>query len=391
VSHKLVSHNADLSRLAEKGYAISFSNGHLIVRDIPYLDVFGNLKVGAFVTTLQHIDSLRVQQTDHQVYFAGGVPHEIDGTPIRNLGGGPTTLHLDPEAADVVVERSFSNKPLPEGRFPDFFEKIESYTAIVSGPAMARYQTSPLTYRAQLGDFNTGVFSFQDTMTSRSRIGELSARLEPDVVAIIGLGGSGAYVLDHMVKTPVREIRAFDFDFFHVHNAFRSPGRLQPDELGRLKVDVYRDRYASFRSALSFYAKAIDSTSAPDLAGVTFAFVCVDKGPAREEIFKLLMALGIPFIDTGMGLDKVSGAIGGLIRTTLYPVDDAANAIGKGYAPFADGPDHEYRNNIQISDLNASAASLAVIRYKQFRGFYASEVSSPNLLLEIEDLSTVAS
>ena len=46
-------------------------------------------------------------------------------------------------------------------------------------------------------------------------------------MAVIGLGGTGAYVLDFFVKTPVREIRAFDLDAFHVHNAFRSPGRLK--------------------------------------------------------------------------------------------------------------------------------------------------------------------
>lgn len=57
-------------------------------------------------------------------------------------------------------------------------------------------------------------------------------------MAVIGTGGTGGYVLDFLVKTPVREIRAFDFDLFHVHNAFRSPGRLEESELGKPKVDV---------------------------------------------------------------------------------------------------------------------------------------------------------
>jgi hypothetical protein len=30
---------------------------------------------------------------------------------------------------------------------------------------------------------------------------------------------------------------------------------------------------------------------------VTFAFVCVDKGSARAEIFDLLIRMGIPFIE----------------------------------------------------------------------------------------------
>jgi hypothetical protein len=38
------------------------------------------------------------------------------------------------------------------------------------------------------------------------------------------------------------------------------------------------------------------------LEGVTFAFVCVDRGSARAGIFDLLISRGIPFIDVGMGL-----------------------------------------------------------------------------------------
>jgi hypothetical protein len=39
------------------------------------------------------------------------------------------------------------------------------------------------------------VFKFQDTLTSRAEIGDLSALFKDDVVALIGLGGTGAYVL----------------------------------------------------------------------------------------------------------------------------------------------------------------------------------------------------
>ena len=49
----------------------------------------------------------------------------------------------------------------------------------------------------------------------------------------------GGYLLDFLVRMPVREIRGFDFDFFHVHNAFRSPGRLAENDLGKPKAEVY--------------------------------------------------------------------------------------------------------------------------------------------------------
>ncbi len=135
-------------------------------------------------------------------------------------------------------------------------------------------------------------------------------------MAVIRLGGTGAYVLDFLVKTPVREIRAFDFDLFHVHNAFRSPGMLDEGELGKPKAVVYGGRYDNFRHGLRVERKFLDSSSSADLDGATFAFVCVDKGSSRSEIFDLLISKGIPFIDVGMGLDWKRGPVNGMIRAT---------------------------------------------------------------------------
>ena len=43
----LVSHNQDLRKLVEKGYAVSIDSSNLVVRDIPYLDSAGTLQWGA--------------------------------------------------------------------------------------------------------------------------------------------------------------------------------------------------------------------------------------------------------------------------------------------------------------------------------------------------------
>ena len=143
----LVNHNNDLRRLVDRGYAVAFDSNHLVVRDIPYLDSGRQLQLGSIVAKLAFIDLEHVTQTDHQVFFAGSVPHGLDGVPIPNLGGGPTQLALSEGSKDVVVERSFSNKPKSTGKFSDFFEKIESYVAIISGPAMELYGANPYTFR----------------------------------------------------------------------------------------------------------------------------------------------------------------------------------------------------------------------------------------------------
>lgn len=383
---ELADHNDDIRRLLEKGYALRFDSNYLVVRDIPYLDEGLDLKIGAFVTKLVFTDRVHVRQEDHQVFFAGGRPYGLDGKPIPNLGGGETKLALDKD--DVIVERSFSNKPMVSGAFVDFFDKIESYVRVIAGPAIERHIITPLTFRVDDDLIPSSVFKFRDTLTSRAEIGDLSPLLKDEVVAVIGLGGTGSYLLDFLTKTPAKEIRAFDGDAYHVHNAFRSPGHLEENELGKAKAEVYAGRYDSFRHGLAIRCMYIDATSAPELDGVTFAFVCVDKGSARAGIFDLLIAMRIPFIDVGMGLNRKHGPLAGTIRTTYYPPDAAARVRDMGLAELVDDPDDEYRKNVQLSELNALNACIAVIRYKQLRGFYQDDASILNVLVAVEKLKT---
>ena len=387
--HELANHNDDIRRLLEKGYAVAIDSNHLVVRDIPYLDSENQLQVAAIVAKLEFIDQKRVVQTDHQVFFAGSVPYGFDRKPIPNLGGGPAQISLSEASKDVVVERSFSNKPKATGRFSDFFEKVESYVTIISGPAMELYGANPYTFRIVEDGASDSVFKFRDTLTTRAEITDLALKFKDDVVAVIGLGGTGAYLLDFLVKTPVREIRAFDRDIFCVHNAFRSPGRLEEAELGLSKAEVYGGRYENFRTGLFLSPTFLDASCLDDLDGVTFAFVCVDKGSSRASIFDLLISKGIPFIDVGMGLNRKRGPLNGMLRTTYYPVEHGQEVRDKGLAPLVDGPDDEYRTNIQISELNALNACLAVIRFKQIRGFYFEEVPYYHLLLGLGDLKVL--
>ncbi len=388
---RLVSHNDDIRRLVEKGYAVGFDSNCLVIRDIPYLDQFLQLQIGAFVTKLVFVDQNKVVQDDHQVYFAGSVPYNLDGKPIPNLAGGPIQLPLSPHSRDVVVERSFSNNPRITHKFLDFFEKIESYVSIISGPAMAKFDASPFTYRIVEHEQEDSVFKLQDTLTSRAEITDLSNMFKDEVVAIIGLGGTGSYILDFLAKTPVKEILIFDADHYYVHNAFRSPGRLQEDELGSFKASVYGLRYENFRKGLKAIPRFVDETCKEDFMNVTFAFICVDKGSSRATIIDLLVELKIPFIDVGMGLGRKGSTLKGMIRTSYFSTDAEQITKEREMVPLSNNPDDAYKTNIQISELNALNACLAVIRYKQLRGFYKESVANFNLLFDISDMKIVGS
>ena len=384
--HELASHNEDIKCLLEIGYAITEDHGYLVIRDIPYLDNNGQNQTGAIVTKLVDIDGKKVKQDNHQIFFAGSDPYQVDGTPINGLAGRPAQLALG-ASPDVVVQRSFSNKP-DCGYFINFFEKIQSYVGIISGPAREKYGATPYTFRLVEETPSQSVFKFRDTLTSRAQIVDLSSKFADDVVAVIGLGGTGSYVLDFLVKTPVKEIRGFDLDDFHMHTAYRSPGRLEESELGKRKAEVYQSRYENFRLGLSLQPKYIDAQSEDSLRGVTFAFVCVDKGSSRAGIFDLLVAKRIPFIDVGMGLNRTRGPINGMLRATYYSVEDFQRLRDMDLAELADHPDDEYRVHIQISELNALNAALAVTKYKQLRGFYFEDESLNSLVFEVGDLKT---
>lgn len=381
----LVSRNDDIRRLVERGYAVTFDSNYLVVRDIPYLGPERQLMWGAIVTLLEFIDDARVKQQNHQVSFAGGAPHGLDGKPIPNIGDTPHTVLLSDAEPRVVVERQFSNKP--DAGYADFFDKIERYVTIISGPAMELHGVTPLTFRAYEPAPDESVFKFRDMLTARAEIGDLAAAFKEEVVAVIGLGGTGGYVLDFMVKTPTREVRGYDADGYHVHNAYRSPGRLEPHELGQSKAEVYAARYENFRHRLTIETKFIDADSHDELNGVTFAFVCVDKGTARAAIIELLIAKGIPFIDVGMGLARRGGPIKGSMRVTHFGKENAEAVRAMNLVPTHDAQDNIYKTNIQIAELNALNACLAVILYKKHLGFYVDDAPLFHLLFEIGDMS----
>lgn len=389
---RLVNHNSDLESLLNKGYAIAIdSTNYLVIRDIPYIDSMGALAMGALVSKIDYVDEIHVQQTDHQMYFAGTHPHNLDGSEIRNLGGGTISLVLSELCTDIKVERIFSNKLMVGGaltNFRDLFEKVEHYVSIICGPAIEKFGVSPLTFRPAADLPEDSIFKFRDTLTSRAGIAEFASIFEDEVVAVIGLGGTGSYILDFLVKTRIGEIRAFDGDQFQVHNAFRAPGYTNTEEFGKSKAEVLGNRYSNFRHSLIIKKTYIDETSSDEITGVTFAFVCVDKGSSRAKIFKLLVDAGIPFIDVGMGVNKREDGVSGQLRTTYLEPNQAMRRINLQIVPLEDGPENLYRTNIQISELNALNAAIAVIKYKQQKGFYSEETKAYQHIFSVPAIKT---
>jgi hypothetical protein len=193
-------------------------------------------------------------------------------------------------------------------------------------------------------------------------------------VAIVGLGGSGAYVLDLLAKTPIREIHLFDGDVFSQHNAFRAPGAASLAQLqaAPMKVDYFARIYGEMRNGLVPVAEYLDGDTADRLATMDFVFLCLDRNGSKRALVAALETYGIAFIDVGMGVEEADAGLIGVLRVTTSAPGMRRHVWDQGRIPFAEpGPQDLYARNIQIADLNALNAALAVLRWKKLRGFYA--------------------
>jgi len=119
-------------------------------------------------------------------------------------------------------------------------------------------------------------------------------------------------------------------------------------------------------------------------------FLCIDVGRAKRPIIEKLEAMNIPFIDVGMGLNRKEGSLAGTLRATYYAPENAAKVREMKLAEMADDPNDCYRRNVQISELNAVNAWLAIIRYKQLRGFYVDDSKAYHLLMDTTNLRLFA-
>lgn len=369
MSQQLIDRSLDLRRLRDEGYDIEVRSGHLLVRDVPYVTTIAEIKRGILVTTLTLAGEVTTRPSTHVAYFAGEHPCNKDGSELAKIKHQSVRQELIP---GVMVDHSFSSKP--SAGYIDYHELVTTYITIISSPAAALDSTvTAKTFPAIAADPEESVFQYTDTASSRAGISALSRKLAVGKVAIVGLGGTGSYVLDLVAKTPVREIHLFDGDTFSQHNAFRSPGAPSIEELqGKpTKVDFLHQRYSRMHRYIVPHAYYIDESNIDNLRGMDVVFLCLDGGSARKLLVERLEAFDIPFIDVGMGLTEVDGALIGVLRITTSTKEQREHVREKNRIPFSDGDDNDaYVRNIQVADLNALNATLAVIKWKKLCGFY---------------------
>lgn len=371
MSQKLISLSPDLSRLRSEGYDIEIRGSYLLMKSVPYVNAQRQVKRGTLVSPLNLAGDRTARPDDHQVQLAGEYPCHADGSPMVELVSQSVETRLN---ADLVTSHWFSQKP-KTGFYTDYYEKMATYAAILSSQArVIDPDATPQTYSVEETEESKSPFQYLDTASSRAEINMIASKLALSNVAIIGLGGTGSYVLDLVSKTQVAAIHLFDADKMSTHNAFRSPGAATVEELREqpLKVDYFRRRYEPMHRGLIAHGYHLTATNLPEIQNMDFVFICIDNGDNKRAIVQALEQYNIPFVDVGMGLYAKNGAIGGIIRATTSTPAARGHIYANGRISFGK-PEAEavYDKNIQIADLNALNATLAVIKWKKLFGFYA--------------------
>ncbi len=366
MSQLLISRNADLKRLRDEGYKIEVNGGHLFAHHIPYVNSKSEVKFGVLISPLTMSGTSTATPNNHVILFSGEYPCDKNGNPIEQIRH---TTNSTLFGNSIQANFSFSNKP-PNG-YSDFYEKVKRYAEIISAPAKS--MKSNVTEKPFLPIVDNELesrFHYLDTNSSRANIDFINDKLISQKIAIAGLGGTGAYILDLVSKTNVREIHIYDGDIFFNHNAFRSPGAASIQDLENQpsKVDYYQNKYSLMRKGIVSHNYYLHEGNYEELSSFDFVFVCIDDNKVRKSLIDYLIAHKISLIDVGLGVNVIDDKLIGQVRITSANTQKN-NHLGK-YIPSGEDVDNDYVTNIQIAELNSLNAVLAVLKWKKMSGFY---------------------
>ena len=371
MSRELINHNPDLQKLVEDGYEVEIRAGHLVLHRIPYVTKDRKVRFGILVTPITINGNEVGHPQDHTVYFKGEYPCSDTGNPIEAIRNNSNRVEL---AEGLWTDHYFSAKPY--GRtYQNFHDKMTHYAQVLSRYAKRiDPAVTAQSGRLILTEDPNDPFIYMETASSRAGITKVNEALANDRIGIIGLGGTGSYILDYVSKTRVAEIHLFDGDEFQQHNAFRAPGATTKAEIGnkRNKAELYATKYGEMRRGVVPHAEYVEPATMATIKELNFVFVSIDDNETKRWLLPALQVEGVAFIDVGMGVERADEKLLGVVRTSISTPQEGCYTpqIQKIQTKSVPQERGEYERNVQLVELNALNAALAVIRWKKYRGFY---------------------
>ncbi len=362
-----------IQRLVDEHHEVTIEGGYLIVDRIPYVTSTREIAWGALICPYRSVDGVPQLDNDHQCWFTGSIPHRADGTSLEAL---LVSEKQEQTIAGRTVQMRFSNKPDPIGDFFDnHYNKVMHYMRRLSRHAR---DIDPAVSATSVGSYRRrevpSVFQYANDAIAQGGLDAVADKLRLRRVCIVGMGGTGSYLLDALAKEEIERIDLYDHDVIEPKNPFRMPGAMSREDAyaGHNKALWLATCYGAMRTGITGHPLKIDTDNVTELAEADFVFIAVDHGPSRGVIARFLVDQCIPFIDVGIGVDKRQelAALIARARVTLV-TPDTAHMVGE--LPTADDSNDVVYSNIQVLEINAINAMLAVIRFKQYLGFYAAD------------------
>ena len=305
---------------------------------------------------------------DGRVYYA-------DGTPIGNHVGGDGKTW-----SNISIKKGARGRPEPD---ETAHYLLHRYAKHIVGAVSAAGYSEPGALSVP------DPFHIPNTFEARAAIAPVQDRIRGQRIVIIGLGGTGAYLLDLIAKTPVSDIYLLDSDCVDWHTLMRAPGAPTAEEIelvragSLLKVDYYNSKYAALRDGIHPHPVRVESSSMfaefVSAHPVDYAFVCIDQltdgDSARQDVvYSALTEAGVPFIDSGVSITLEDCAVRGAVTASSY---EAGSDLWKNAIPNArlNGGAPGYRN-VQLPEVNAAAAMFAVMEWRRRTAQYVSETPS---------------
>ena len=316
------------------GYYIRVEDTEVRAREVPYRGASGNYGKCDIVTYRQpgsDRPSGVPGQPSHTARIENatvGLPVNVDGTAIGNIiahesGGGVLSIKGGEQGAPVEDS--------------NVWKQLWRYVFYISEGGQA----------------------------DRTNRQQWEAKSQAQRLAIIGVGGTGTYLVDLLSRSGVQRIDIWDGDEIEERNARRGPGCRDTwnRSNGRNKAEALATWYNHNNTLVVAHPyNWQEDQPAEILQQCSCIFTAVDETEVRQKIHATASRIGIPVIDVGMGVRLEEGQVTGSLQAAVLPAIQEENGTIEG-GEIA-GARQQYRNLV-LPELHAMNAAIAVTMWRR--------------------------
>src|SRR5579863_2684401 len=265
----------DVQLLVDEGYSVTIDGQYIIVDDVPYVSAAGVISRAAIISAYQVKDG-KAQVIDHTVWFTGSVPCTPTGESLASVLVADTNQTL---VAGRQALCRFSYKSERSDTLENFYNKLTHYARKLQGYVNVIDPTASATGRGSISVRQVrSVFFYPDTAIARAGLDAYEDKLKVARVAIVGLGGTGSYILDALAKTPVEQVHLYDDDIIEPATVYRMPGALNFEQAHQQmrKTDHLKEVYSRMRTGIESHPLRIGQDNVHELDECKFVFIAVD-------------------------------------------------------------------------------------------------------------------